>query len=206
MASDSRISQAFAQFRDKISEQVWFQQLKGKWEELDPQSQGYLKAAGLGASALLVLTLVFGSLWRVNSLKRELAEKSDLLHVIQSANDEMRRLRDSSPSAAQGGMPGDQNTAPWPTFFESLASTAGIDKAAMTLSPERGGGATDMAKESLFDVSFKKVNIKQLVRYAFHLENSSRPVKLRNMTIDTAGDPNGYLDATFAVSAFTLKQ
>ena len=48
------------------------------------------------------------------------------------------------------------------------------------------------------------MNIKQVVRYAASLESGSRPIKLRNLLIDTKTDPSGYLDATLALSAFTL--
>ncbi len=48
------------------------------------------------------------------------------------------------------------------------------------------------------------MNLKQLVQYAFTLENGTRPVKLRHMTVDTGEDPSGYLNATLSVSTFSL--
>ena len=62
----------------------------------------------------------------------------------------------------------------------------------------------DQAKEAMFDLKLKHVTIRQVVRYAFFLESGGKPVKLRNLTIDTKGDPSGYLDATLAVSGFAV--
>ena len=97
---------------DFLNEQDWFQQLKAKWEELDPQSRGYLKIAGGAATALLFLYLVLSSIWSVHKLKKELSEKNDLLMMIQSANDEMHRLRET---ARPGRAP---PAGTWTTYFE----------------------------------------------------------------------------------------
>lgn len=206
MENESRFQQWLSKVGEKLNEQVWFQQLRSKWDELDPQSRMYLKYAALAASVLLVLGGLFTSIWSVSRLKSELREKSDLLNVIQTANEELRRLRETTPGAASGGRPGEQNAAPWPSYFQSTAQTAGIDQAALNVGSEKQADAGAMASETLFDLNLKHVNIKQVVRYAFHLENGARPVKLRNLTIDTNQDPEGYLDATLSVSAFTMKQ
>lgn len=202
MENDSRFGRLKSNVGDKLAEQVWFQQLKAKWEELDPQSRLYLKAAGGGGSALLVLIVLISSIWSVHKLKIQFAEKTDLLAQIQSANDELRRLRDSTPAA---GASAQKEQGAWSAFFEMTAAGAGIEKAALSVSTEQPGATSDQAKESLFDLSLKHVTIKQAVRFAFQIENGVRPVKLRNLLIDTKSDPSGYMDATLSVSAFALK-
>jgi hypothetical protein len=186
---------------DWLNEQEWFQELKGKWESLDPQSRIYLQFAGVGAVVLLFFYLVFSGIWGVQSLKHEISEKNDLLTKIQAANDELTKLRESQPSGA--GNAGD-NSGPWGTYMETTAGAAGIDKSSLTISDEKPGNTTDLAKEVLFDITLKHVSIKQIVRYAFSLENGSRPMKLRNLSIDTHADPAGYMDATLSVSGFSL--
>jgi type II secretory pathway component PulM len=204
MENETAFTRLISRIGDKLSEQAWFQQLKAKWDELDPQSRTYLKFAAAAASAGLVVLMVLSSMWRVHSLKKELAEKSELLATIQTATDELRRLRDSLPASAQAARATDQ-AGPWPGFFETTAATAGIEKGSLTISPEKSGSSSDLAKEALIDIAVRHVSIKQVVRYAFNIENGSRPVKLRNLTIDTKADPTGYMDATLSVSAFTLK-
>lgn len=201
MESNSRIQQWMTSVTDWLNEQEWYGQLKTKWEELDPQSRTYVKAGGVGASVLLVLIMLISAVWSVHSLKGELSDKQDLLSQINAANEEMRRLRDetSVSAAAAGGA-----TGPWPAYFETIGGNAGVDKASLTISGDKPGTATDQAKETLYDLNLKHVSIKQIVRLAFGLENGSRPVKLRNLAIDTQADPQGYMDATLSVSAFAL--
>ncbi len=201
MGSDSMFQQWITSVSDWLGEQEWFQQLKGKWEELDPQSRLYVKAGAASGSVLLFFILVLSAVWSVHSLKNELAEKTELLSQIQSANDELRRLRDETAGAAAAGA---QQTGPWPAYFESVGTGAGLDKATLTVSGEKPGATSDQAKEGLYDLGLKHVSIKQVVRFAFGLENGARPVKLRNLSIDTHADPEGYMDATLAVSAFAL--
>jgi hypothetical protein len=183
---------------DKLSEQEWFQQLKGKWEELDPQSRSYLKMAGFASAVILFLYLVFSSIWSVHELKKDLADKADLLNVVQGANDELHRLRDN------GTAPVNAEVGNWSTYFESTATPIGIEKAALNISAEKPGTSTEVAKESLYDIGLKKVTIKQIIKFAFQLENGTRPVKMRNISINTNADPEGYMDATLSVSGFSL--
>lgn len=183
---------------DKLSEQEWFQQLKGKWEELDPQSRSYLKMAGFASAVMLFLYMTFSSIWTVHQLKKDLADKTDLLNVIQNANEELRRLRESgSPQASA-------DTGPWNAYFETTATPLGIEKSMLTISADKPGASSDIAKESLYDIAMKKVTIKQIIKYAYQLENGGRPVKLRNLTMNTNADPEGYMDATLSVSGFAL--
>ncbi len=198
----NKLREAWTSFSDQISQAAWFQQLKAKWEELDPQSRLYLKGGGAVASALLMFTLVATSLWSVHKLKVEYTEKQELLSTIQTAYEELRRLRDQTAGSAAAA--GAATQGGWQAYVETLAGTSGIDKAALAVSPEKNGATSDTAKESLFDVSVKHVGIKQVIRLTYALETGNRPVKLRNLTIDTQSDPQGYLNATLSVSGFAL--
>ena len=209
MGIESRIGQWISNISDKLGEQVWFQQLKAKWEELDPQSRTYLKFAGGGSGALLVVIMLLSSMWSVHSLKREVSEKTALLNMINSANDEMHLLRDNLPG---GGAPaaapaaGGTTEAPnWTTYLESTATSAGVDKANFEIAPEKAGPAGDLAKESLINVTLKKVGIKQVVRFAYQAENGAKPVKVRNLAIEVKDVNTGMMEATFALSAFAVK-
>jgi hypothetical protein len=202
MENESRFSQWMTSVTDWLGEQEWYLQLKAKWEELDPQSRVYLKAGAAGGSALLLLILFFSAVWSVHSLKSELADKQGLLSSIQSANEELRRLKDEASGSPAAGAA--TASGSWGSYFESLGQAAGVDKSSLSISSDKAGTTTELAKETLFDVALKHVSIKQVVRYAFNVENGNRPVKLRNLSIDTHADPQGYMDATLAVSAFAL--
>jgi len=237
MANDSRAAQWFSQIGDKLNEQVWYQQIKAKWDELDAQQKFYTQIGAVAGTVLFFVIWITSSLWGVHSLRVELDEKNELAAKIENASDEIRSLRESLPG---GGGPAASGVnaasdAPWPPYIETTAVTAGIDKTNLNVAPERlaSGGTADSAskpgskdtskskdsketddaknnapltsKESLIDISLHHVNIKQVVRFAFFLENGSRAVKVRNMTIDTKSDPTGYMDASLSVSAFSFK-
>jgi hypothetical protein len=93
---------------------------------------------------------------------------------------------------------------PWHAYFESLAPNAGLDKSSLSVNSEKVGASNDQSKETLFDLNLKHVSIKQIVRFALALESGQKPIKLRNLSIDTKDDPAGYMDATLAISVFTL--
>ncbi len=194
-----KLNEAFSKARDWLNEQEWYREAKGKWDELDSTSKQYVRVGMYSGSVLVVILIFFSMLWSVHSLKSEYAEKQDLLAWIQTANEEIRRLRDAS-----NGMTAGAATGPWNSYFESVGQTAGIEKSSLTISPEKPGSSSEIAKESLFEVSVKHVGIKQVIRMAFGLESGGRPVKLRNLSIDTKADPAGYMDATLSISAYAM--
>ncbi len=204
MASEfgEKFKEGWTKFTDSLEEQVWYQELKQKWEELDPQNRFYAKAASLGGILLLMIIAVLSSMWGVYKLKREYSEKTDLLATLQTANDELRRLKDLNSSAAAGGA--GEAAGPWQPYIQSVAGQSGLEPAALEIGAEKPGNSTDSSKEALMELSLKHVSIKQVVRMAFQLENGTRPMKLRNLTVDTQADPAGYMNATLAVSGFTL--
>ena len=122
--------------------------------------------------------------------------------MIETSTDELRRLQEALPGNALKGDA--QEASPWSAYFETLATTAGMAKSNLNISTEKPGASSDQAKESLFDIDLKHVNVKQVIGYAVSLENGPRPAKIRNLFINTKGDPTGYMDATFAVSGFAL--
>lgn len=201
MLTDSRITEFFSSLTDRITEQAWFQELKGKWDELDPQSRLYLQIAGSVTSVVLVLGGAGSFVWSVHSLKRELTEKSELLSQLQSSNEELRRLKESTASLS-GASTGAND--PWQPYLTNIAASSGVPKESVTVSDEKKGSGSEQVKESLFEINLKHVNLRQVVRFAFALDSGTRPVKTRNLLVDTQGDPAGYMDATLSISAFTL--
>lgn len=194
---------AFLQkFLDKLQEQVWFQQLRAKWDELDAQSRTNLRGAGAFGGALLVVWAFAGTAWKVHSLKNDIAEKDELIRMIQNATDELAELKDQIPAA---GASSAGTSQPLKDYLTTVAAGSGVPAASVGLENEKSGSERDGTRETLAQVTIKKINLRQLVRFLFQLENGSRPAKLRNLSIETHTDQSGYLDATLQVSTFTLK-
>ncbi|MEK7690903.1 MAG: hypothetical protein AAB425_07770 [Bdellovibrionota bacterium] len=198
-----RVEQLITQFKEWLVEQEWFIQLREKWQELSPEQQQYAKMGGLGSGSAVLLGIVISSISSTHALKSELESKMELNQLILTAAQEMKRLKDSGSATGAGRSP---DKGPWPDYLKSRGDAAGVAREAIEVSSEKSGGKTELVKESLFDVNLKKIGIKQIIRMAFQLENGPRPVKLRNLTIDTKLDPEGYMDARMAISAFVLQQ
>ena len=198
----SRFKEMLDSLVENLNNQVWYQQIKAKWEELDPKSKAYLRLASVGIALLLVVMAIMSSIWSVHQLKNELADKRGLLSSIQAANEEIDQLKEQLP-AQPGVGKADKDSGPWAAYLESVANTLGLDKSSFTILSEKAGVSGEQAKESHFEIALRHVNLKQIVRYAFTLESGSRPTKLRNLIIETKLDASGYLDATLSLSAYT---
>jgi hypothetical protein len=197
---ESRAGGFLASINEKLADQEWYQQAKAKWDELDPQSRTNA-LLGAAAGVVLLLLLIVGSfVAKAHGLRSELAEKLELLEALQSGGDELKRLKDSNSAGAAGAA----STAPWSAYLEGMAASSGVDKASLTLSNEKPGKSSEQGKEALIDLAVKHVSIRQVVRLAYQLETGARPVKIRNLLVDTKADPTGYMDATYSLSGFAL--
>lgn len=203
MNDKSRFGQILDSISEWLNDQTWFQELRGKWDELDPQSRMYLQFVGAGIASFGVAFMLLSFTWSVHSTRSELKNKSELLSMLQSANDESKALREVSSAISLNASSGATAEA-WPIYLENTAATSGIPKSSLSISDSKPGSSSDVSKESLYEVSMKKINIRQAVRYAQNLQSGPRPVKLRGLTIDTQPDASGYLDVTLSLSTFAL--
>ncbi len=211
MNSESKLSQLLNQFRDQVTQAVQdsplVQQLKSKFDELEPRSRNQVTGGAVGGILLLIVLVVVNASMSVRTLKQNLAEKNELVRLLQSANEDLRRLKEEASLAGISTQAGGSGEAPpaWNAHFETTATSAGIQKDAIAISGEKAGTTGEQTRESLFDITLKKVNLRQLARFATSIESGSKPVKIRNLTIDAKPDGSAWLDATVSVSAFSLK-
>jgi hypothetical protein len=206
---------------DKLQDQAWFQQLKVKWDELDARAKTTLKYAGLIGSTVLIVGLVGSNLYSVAAQKREIEDKLSLIQKIQSAQDELRRLRDVT---ARFSGSGDQ---PWGQFIQEKATEAGLSPEGVQIvsegivaaapppaqKPTKGSKEKEAPvpvnigpEETVVEANLKKINVRQLTKFVQQIENGGRTIKVRRLQVDTHPDESGYLDVTVVVSAFRMKQ
>lgn len=195
---------------DKLQDQVWYQQGKAKWDELDANTRTAIKYGSLGLTIVGTLALVTVSALSVHGKKTDLDEKLALVQKIQSAQDELRKLKEVTSSA--GVSAADE---PWQGYFELQASNSGVDPTTLKVIGEKPLSAPPPKKgekkeesrmnEVLVDLSLTKVNLRQLVKFVFNVENGGRTAKVRKLEVVTQPDESGYLDVTLAVSGFSLK-
>lgn len=216
MENESKIGRAWQNFTDKLQDQVWFQQIKAKWDELDGKTKTFLKYSGLIGTAGLIVGSVALALISVGNQKKEIDDKLALIQRIQGAQEELRRLKDVTARFGGGG------GQPWPAFLQERAQAAGIDPSIVTIVDETPIAAPGSGKamdgkgkpvaapavtgptETVVEAALKKINVRQLTRYVHELENGDRTVKVRRLQVDTHPDESGYLDATLVLSAFSM--
>jgi hypothetical protein len=218
MENEGKFSRAWRSFTDKIQDQVWFQQLKAKWDELDHRSKSILRYGSLIGGVALVIGLVGTTMMSVAATKGEIDRKLSLIRKIQSSQDELRRLKDITSRFSGGG------EEPWAQFLQQKALAAGLDPAGVQVASEKvvetksapapkgkdgkpaPAAPANGPEETVIEVGLKKINVRQLAKYVHEIENGGRTVKVRRLVVDTAPDESGYLDMSVTVSAFKMKE
>src|SRR5690606_41328797 len=96
---------------EKLQDQVWFQQLKVKWDELDVRAKTGAKYLGLAAGIALIVIPVGTMYLSVADKKDEIDRKAALVEKIRSSQDELRRLREVTSRF------GGSEAEPWGMFL-----------------------------------------------------------------------------------------
>ncbi|MEW6056751.1 MAG: hypothetical protein AB1540_09055 [Bdellovibrionota bacterium] len=187
---------------DAIRESEAYQQLKQKYDELDSQTKLYVNLGVLGGGLFLVLFTVFFGIAKVNSIKSEINEREELIGYLNSASDNIKQLR------AQQAAKGAENASNLPAFAEMLLGASAIAPAKAEVGSERPGQETKEASEALLDVKLNQINLRQLTQFLFNatVRGTGKGLNIKDLAVDTKGDPTGYIDATVTFSIFRAKQ
>ncbi len=179
-----------------LNEQVWFQQIKEKWEEIDFETRGIIKIVAGVVAVGFVLLFLTSTYFSVSGLKTLLVQKNEAIAKLKSAKDELAQLE-----AITGGR--DVADQDWTQYFRSAATQAQLQPESISVQPGRKATSGSLAEEAMFEIKANRINIRQATYLAFHLENDG-PVKLRSMTVQTDG-AEGHLNVVYQVSAFSPK-
>jgi len=199
---NEKIEQSISQIISKTSEQVWFQTLKSRFEELDPKLQKNIQL--IVTVAVPGIFILFFLSWgiQVSSIQSQYHERKNLLKEINQASLEMNSLRSSTSNAATSASTGSEK---WSEFFKSSAQKSSIQDSQLKVTTIGQGKTSEETEESLYELEAEKVNIKQITQFAFLLENSAEPVKVRNLFVQTL-DNQGYLSGKLWISVFDIKK
>lgn len=176
--------------------------LWARFESLDPSVQSKVRLGGLIGGGLVAVGII-AQLWSSSyGLRAEFEEKSLLLDQLRKSSDELRALQAENSNLLN-------LSTPWSVFFENTVQGMGIDKAHLTIgseTPAKSATPSASIAESTFELKLSKINVVKLVEFAHQIENTGRPVKIRNLKVEALAEANGklkgYLDATFFVSVF----
>ena len=88
-----QFKEKFAAVGDWFEQQEWYQEIKSKFDALDPAHKLYAKA-GAALLAVLGIVVILGGLGaQVHQAKSEYKEKLGLLALINAANEELKTLK-----------------------------------------------------------------------------------------------------------------
>jgi type II secretory pathway component PulM len=197
-------SQKRRELSDKIQDQVWFQQIRSKWDELDPKSRMILRTGGLVLSVILLVGYTGVLYSEVQKKKQLIEERQELVTKLQKSQEELRQLRDSNPLTQAG-----DSDETWTSYIQSKLGSIGIASEAVTIDSEKmievkDKNATDRPRETVVEGSLKKVNIRQLVKLIHQMENGGRPAKVKRLRVETEPDESGYLNLSFTMLGYSF--
>jgi len=185
----------------KLTQQQWFVELKGKWEELDSKNRTYLQYGGVALSVLIIFIFLVNLSVGVSSMKDEFIYKQKLADFIIDSNSEIKNLKISSrPRAADNG-----RKANWTNYIKQSFQTYGIGPELVNVNEKQLPISRNKVKETLINVSVDQINLKQIVKVAFDLENGTNPMMLRGLHVKTRDD-KGFLKVAYTFSGFDIKK
>ena len=204
MENESRLSKIIDSIDDKLQEQAWYNQIKSKWEELDPQSRTALKTGGLLVGVLSGVFFVVTLSMSVNAKKKEIEDKLAIIRKIKNAEEELRNLKEQTQ-----GIHMSSSQEPYKPLIEQISGELGFSQESVQIGAESPVSTSDKNNriiESGFEVQIKKINVRQLVKFVHAVENQRRTLKVKNIEVDTHSDLTGYMDLKIAISGFSMKE
>lgn len=188
-------------FFETVRESEAFQQIKGKYDELDSQAKVYVNLGALAAVILLIVLSVLIGMAKVNGLKSEIEEREELIGYLQRSADTIKQLR------AQQSASNADTSSPLPTFVENVLSRAGLDRGKAEIGAEHPGAEEKDSVEMLLDVKLNQVNLRQLSQFLFQVteQGAARGLNVKDLVVDTKGDPSGWLDASVTIATHRAK-
>lgn len=186
---------------DTIKQSESFQQVRAKYDELDNDAKLYINLGGLGVVILLVVVSILSGISKVNGLKSDMDTREEIIGYLQNAADNLKRLKAQFESSK-----GNQDlTTPLKTFAEGISRQAGLDDTKFMAGTEKNGSeSTKDIKETLLDLKFNQINLKQLTRILFDLtdKGAARNLNIKDLSVNTK-EGTGILDVSILIATYT---
>lgn len=187
---------------ETIRDSEAFQQIKGKYDELDSEAKLYVNLGAVALVVFLVFMTLLLSMAKLNRMKSEINDREELIGYLQRSSDQIRQLKAQQTSSRAADV-----TSPLPTLIGNVVSNVRIDEAKVEVGTERTGTQDKESMEQLVDVKMTQVNLRQINQFLFSLteQGAARGLNIKDLIIDTKGDPSGWMDASMTVASFKAK-
>jgi hypothetical protein len=193
----------FSEFWDTIKESESYQQLKGKYDELDARTQIIIQLSIVGGFAFMILMSVLAGMAKVGGLKGDIDTREKLIGYLQQSSDTIKQYKMQAQAEAASLDSG----GPLNQLALGVLGPSNIDGSRVEISNERDGAEDKQSKEVLVDVKLSQVNLRQITKFMFNIteQGRKRNVTIRDLNIDTKDDPSGYMDAAVTIAAYKVK-
>ncbi|MBI3541792.1 MAG: hypothetical protein HY075_00755 [Deltaproteobacteria bacterium] len=188
---------------EKLRESEAYQQVRVKYDELDSQAKLYVNLGAVAAVVLAVFLSLVIAMARLNGLKSEINDREETIGYLQRSADTIKQLKaKQNSSSARADV-----SSPLATFVGNVLSGTRLDPSKAEIGAEHQGTQDKESVEVLVDVKLTQVNLRQIQQFLFSLvdQGSARNLNIKELNIDTKGDPSGWMDATLVVSNFKAK-
>lgn len=190
---------------ETIRDSEAYQQIKAKYDELDSQTKLYVNLGAVaGVVFVIFLSMVIG-MAKLRGMKSDLDDREELIGYLQRSADQIKTLR-----AAQNSSHGSDLSSPLGQFVTNVLvsmATTRIDPTKVDVGSEKPGEQDKDSVETTLDVKMTQVNIRQITNFLFELtqQGSARGLNVKNLSIDTKGDPSGWMNATMTLATYKAK-
>jgi Na+-transporting methylmalonyl-CoA/oxaloacetate decarboxylase gamma subunit len=177
--------------------------LRAKYDELDSNVKIYINIGGVVLILLVILITVLTGMSKVSGLKSEIAARNELINYLLTAEERIKFYKAQKEAfAGNADMSSTLND-----FVQKMAQNSGYNSEKLTVTEEKNGQETKETKEVLVDINLTQTNIRTFSQFLFNMTNQGSPrnLTIKDLTIDTKGDPLGYIDATLTVATYKAK-
>lgn len=170
--------------RDAFRDSPVVIEAKSRFSALDPKHQEWILAGGLGFSALVLILLpvtLFFSNW---GTERDIARIEEQTEYLNYGASEIRELRALISQQSTTADPSINRDTPVREVAAKVVAQALIQEEAAAIEDSGTNGIS---------LKLNKINLRQLVRLLYAIENSAAGLDVKAVEIDTKGDKTGYL-------------
>lgn len=198
-----KLSESISSLWERIENSEAYQQLRAKYDDLEPQKKLALNIGFAVGVVLLILSPLFYGLGSLRGLKGDLETREELIGYLQAASDRMRQYRAQSAAQSEG----QKIDGPFNQWAEEILISSNIDRTRAEIGAEQVTQDTKEYSEIALDMKISQINLRQLTRLLFQFTEKGKPLHLvvRDLTVDTKNELTGFLDTTLTLVAYKAK-
>ncbi len=203
MSKLSELKDKLSELWDQFKDSELYRSISNKYDELDSKTKLVINLSVLAFMILFVFTTVISGMSKVSGLSADINEREEMIGFLQRSSDNLKQLK-AQQEATQGNV---DTQSELNKFVEDVSRNSGFNPEKVSIAAERPGKELKDAKETMVDVKITQINVEQMTKFMFDLtdQGSARSLTIKDLTVDTKGDPSGYVDVNMTVAAYRTK-